>query len=285
MSAPRRYTKRPEFPNLEKYVWEGLNNPGRTISSIEKEEGKHLDNPMHEETRNAPIWHSKAELDRFVAGELNLNLEDYGSDKSSNRLYKYIAKEVANLRRAGVLVDWRTIESRDTGMGVWRLDKTKLDNFVLRRAKKEIKNKNYHSAGSACVVYVRQKQVAFRAELLLEYGKCALCKFRIPEYMIGAHIVPYSVMREQEPHNAMNPKNGLLLCRFCDVAFENGSITIDADFGITISEHLSESKEPIVKTWLEPILPELHIKAGARYPPDPRYLEWKKKLLSKNGQV
>ncbi len=277
---PHKYTKHPEFTGLERFVWEGLNEIGMSISKIENyEKRKILDNPKHKELKDNPIWHTKPWLDEFVAMKLNLKLEDYGSDKEKNELYKAIANVVGELRRKDVLIDWRVIKKSNTGMGIWRLDKTKLDKFVYSKVSQEIKEKNFHSKGEMSMVYVRQKQNAFREELFKEYSKCAFCGFKIPEYMIGAHIVPYSTMRIEEAENAMNPSNGLLLCRFCDVAFEKGSIMLESDLGITVSEYLRDQRERIVKSWLEHIPEELKIKETARYPPEPKYLKWKKRLL------
>ena len=285
MSRPHRYTVNPEFTNLEKFVWEGLNSTGRTVHQIRPGEDQAAGaTPDHKRSMNRPVWHSKSELDEFVSRGLGLKLDDYGTDKSRNALYKAIANEIARLRRAGVLVDLRKVKPSKTGMGIWRLDRTRLERLVYSRAKREIKDRDYSSTGTSCVIFVRQKQNAFRNELLAEYCKrCALCGFKIPEYMIGAHIVPYSVMREEDPRNAMNPANGLLLCRFCDVAFEKGSITVGADLGITVSGYLRDRRDDVVRSWLAPIPAELRIRRDAQYPPDPRYLQWKTDLLAGAG--
>ena len=280
MSKPRKHVANPEFGGLEEFVWEGLNHIGKSIRQIEEDETRSImSSPAHEKTKDKPIWHSKAEIDEFVARSLNLKIKDYGADLGRNQLYKAIANEIGRLRRAGVIVDWIQIKKRNTGMGVWRLDKTKLDEFVYRKVRREIKSRNFHSRGDMCMVVVRQKQEAFRKELFSEYGKCALCGFKIPEYMIGAHIVPYAIMRVEDPGHAMDPSNGLLLCRFCDVAFDNGSITIEGDMGIEISDRLRDQRSPIVRSWLKPIPGELHVRPDAKYPPNPIYLRWKIDLL------
>ena len=277
----RRHSKHPEFVNLEKIVWEGLNNIGRTIPQIEKQEDKTIKiNPKQKSSINDPIWHTKPELDQYVAKELGLVLKDYGDNTKTNALYNAVVSEVRRLRKCNILIDWHLTESKKRGMGLWRLDKTKLEKFVHRRADQEMRESNFYSDGKTSMIFVRQKQVAFRKKLLGEYGKCALCGFKLPDYMIGAHIVPYSVMRREDAANAMNPANGLLLCRLCDVAFEKGSITLESDLGITISDYLADQRSPAVRSWLGPIPAELRIKADAKYPPDPIYLKWKKKLLA-----
>ncbi len=282
MLKPHKYSKHPEFTNLEKFVWQGLNDIGRTMSNIKKQEDKTLDDNFKDNASiNEPIWHTKSELDKYVAQRLGLKLETYGKDKSKNDLYKAIANAIGTLRKSNILIDGSRNKTRDTGRGLWRLDKTKLEGFESNNATREMKNKDYYSYGTVSPVYQRHKQNAFRKILFKEYCQCAFCRFAIPDYMIGAHIVPYMVMQKEDAANAMNPVNGLLLCRFCDVAFERGSITLEHDYEITISEYLHKQKNSIVKSWIKSIPDELEIKKDADYPPDPKYLKWKKKLLKK----
>ena len=280
MSKSSRRITNPEFEGLEKFVWEGLNTVGRTIPQIRDDEGRSIKgDPAHGESKDKPIWHSKRELDEFVARALGRKLDGYPEGTRNNRFYEKVTNEIGRLRNDKVIIDWKYDKNKQKGMGIWRLDKTKLARFAYECAKSEMQSKNFHSNDQAHTVYVRAKQDAFRDELLVEYGRCALCGFRIPTYMIGAHIVPYSVMREEDPKNAMNPANGLLLCRLCDVAFEGGSIAVETDLGITISECLRESREDVVRSWIDPIPTELRIRKDARYPPDPRYLKWKRDLI------
>ena len=292
MSKPHRYIKHPEFTNLDKFVWEYLNTIGRSIPQVQKNTSRDKivkGDPACIKLKNKPVWHNKEELDEFVARSLNIKLNDYypivngkrDTNKGKNALYKAVANEVGKLRRDKILIDWKRSKIRNTGMGIWKLNKVKLEEYATKKGRREIKQKDYHSAGSEMTVYVRGKQDAFKRALLQEYGKCALCKFKIHEYMIGAHIVPHNVMLEQEPENAMNPTNGLLLCRFCDVAFEGGSITIDKNLGIDISDQLQDRNEEVVKAWLEPIPTELYIRKDAKYPPASKYLKWKKDLVTK----
>ena len=275
-----KYSVNPEFANLDKFVWEGLNNIGRSISQIEDDENRVIkDNPKHKNSKGKQIWHTKSEIDRYVEQATNLNLKDYGSNMSKNALYKAIANAVGDLRRDKILIDWKRDSTRNTGMGVWRLDKTKLENYVYGKVEEEMKERNFHSNGSECMIFVRQKQEVFRSMLFEQYKKCAFCMFKIPDYMIGAHIVPYSIMRREEPANAMNPSNGLLLCRLCDVAFENGAIRVEKDRGIRIIDELQDDRSSMIQSWVNSIPTELYVRKQARYPPEPRYLEWKNNLL------
>ena len=279
------HSKHPEFEHLEKYVWEGLCRRGRTMMRIVTEEKFQPDNPIHKKTKNMPIWHTKTEIDEFVARKLKLNLDDYGLDKSINPLYKTIAGEIRKLRLDGVLIDWRKIKgvgnSGDRGVGVWRLDRIQLNKYAFDHAQQEIKNNNFYCRGSMSLVHVRAKQSAFRNVLFDEYQKCVFCGFSLFDYMIGAHIVPYNEMRKNEPENAMNPSDGLLLCRLCDIGFERGAIRVQKDLGIEISDELCFNQTPVIKSWIGHITSEIKLREDMNYPPNPRYFEWKLKLLAK----
>ena len=274
-----------DHSSLRTHVWECLNEIGRTIPDIQNTEKKKIkgsDGSL--EYQDRCIWHTKSDLDKYVANKLGIDMELYGSDKSKNPFYKATVNEISNLRKKGVLIDWARTRTRDMGVGIWRLDKCKLDEFAYQRAEDEIKQGDFSSAGDLRTVYVRQKQNVFRHILLEDYQKCALCGFRIPDFMIGAHIVPYSTMRTNDPRNSMNPRNGMLFCRLCDVAFEKGCIRIDGDLGVGVSELLSKEDNSPVRSWLKTIPSRLQLRNGMRYPPDAKYLEWKIDLLKDNCQ-
>lgn len=277
-----QYRKNPEFNGLEAFVWEYLNQIGMTIPQIEKSENrKYAGDRGQQESKDEPIWHNKAGLDDFVARSLNLRLDDYGRDKSTNPLYKAIANEISGLRKDRILIDWQKVKRRSTGMGVWRLDKKEILGFAHKRVKEEMENRNYYSSGTQQMIFVRQKQNVFREELLNEYSRCVFCGFRLPRYLVGAHIVPYNIMRVKDAENSMNPTNGLLLCKMCDTAFEYGSITVEEDLGIEVSEHLKEEPSVQAKSWVNLIDSEIRLGKDPAYPPAPKYLKWKKKLVQK----
>ena len=213
-----------------------------------------------------------------MAQRLGINMDDYGKDKSANSFYKEVALVIRGLRTKKVLNDWNTTTD-GRGIGIWHLDKSRLDQVVGYRVRKEMREENFYCAGRTATVYVRQKQGAFKQLLEREYGRCAFCGFDILDYTIGAHIIPYRTMREKDPHNAMNPANGLLLCRLCDYAFEYGSIRVKKDYGIEVSDRLRDHREPVVKSWIGHVSPELLLGENMRYRPDPNYLEIKLEII------
>lgn len=279
LALTHNYKKHPEFNGLEAYVWEYLNQMGMSIPEIEAQHGKeYAGEPNQQQSKDEPIWHSKPGLDDFVARSLNLKLSDYGMDKSRNDLYKAIANAISVLRRDKILIDWERIKSRKTGVGVWRLDKTRIGEYVLGHAKAGMKNR-YYSAAMPHTILVRQRQDIFRSDLLEEYCRCVFCGFKLDQYLIGAHIVPYSIMRKAEPNNSMNPENGLLLCKMCDIAFEHGDIMVEKDLGIVVSACLKDQRDGPIKSWTSLIGTEICLGRNPRFPPRPRYLEWKKRLV------
>jgi len=144
----------------------------------------------------------------------------------------------------------------------------------------EIDQGDYSAQGSESTVYVRAKQGRFKELLLQEYkGKCAFCEFDEPEYLIGAHIVPYNVMRKEDPQNAMNPSDGILLCKLCDIAFERGDISLQENLQIIVSEKLKNSKNNTVKSWLSEIHNIIPINSESKFKPHLKFIQRKLELV------
>ena len=105
-------------------------------------------------------------------------------------------------------------------------------------------------------------------------------------YCHGAHIVPKNVMDEWDPKNAMNPKDGLLLCRYCDTAFENGDITVDEKYRVRISsvlEQQSGGNKPL-KSWLARVRKKIRVNKKSRFKPATKYLKKKLELVNESRQ-
>lgn len=273
----QRYVKHPEFNGLGEIVWKYLNSEGRIASEIMRSHNQKL-NPTNNDHLKQPVWHTKTELDKFVEKNLHLRLSDYGKDLSRNPLYKAIAGEIRYFRKKGIIVDLYQTES-NFNKGIWRL----ADNSAVKSlVSDEMAARNFHSSGELTTVFVREKQREFKKILFNQYHVCLFCKFNLEKWMRGAHIVPYNWMRKHDPHNSMNPENGLLLCSACDVAFEHGYILVEKDYGITITEHLQESRNTAVRSWLENIQTEMCIDKDILYRPNVEYLKRKKILVTTN---
>ena len=72
-------------------------------------------------------------------------------------------------------------------------------------------------------------QAYFRQRLIRAYhGQCALCDTRLLPMLVGSHIIPWAIDRE----NRLNPQNGILLCKTHDTVFELGVLCIELDFTV-----------------------------------------------------
>ena len=166
----------------------------------------------------------------------------------------------------------------------------KVDDVSLQvlypNAAQQIEKKDYSSRGKRTTSRAREKTGYFKEQLEIQYdGKCAMCAFSSKGYMIGAHIVPFSKMNKwgRESKNAMNPADGLLLCRYCDVAFERGHITVDEKYRIIISQELEEKKRKNrpIKRWLDCMRKKIYVKSKSLHKPGRKYLKKKLELVGK----
>ena len=157
---------------------------------------------------------------------------------------------------------------------------SQVENLSSSYAGDEISHGDFSAQGSESTVYVRAKQGKFKEILLQEYdNKCAFCEFNEPEYLIGAHIVPYSVMRKEDPKNAMNPSDGILLCRLCDKAFEDGHLQLKENYEIIVTEKLRKSENTTVNSWLSKINSKIPIKSNSKFTPDKEFIQKKLKSI------
>jgi len=158
---------------------------------------------------------------------------------------------------------------------------SQVESLASTYANDEISHGDYSDHGSKSTVYSRAKQGIFKEHLMREYdGKCAFCELDVPEYLIGAHIVPHNTMRKEDPQNVMNPTDGILLCRLCDIAFEKGNIQLRDNFEIIIDQELNNSKNSTVQSWLSKINSKIPTKSGSKFPPSLVYIRRKLELVS-----
>ncbi len=272
----RRYKKHPEFQGIGEAVIEYLNQRGGTISDSTKADSKNRD------FLSKPVWHNKTDLDKFVVKKLNLQFDNYyykqSNDKHGNSLYNATVSVIKDLRMSGAIVDLKS-DVPNTAKGIWRLNDISTMPLEEEIAKKEMDMNNFHCSGELTTIFARRKQGIFKKILQKQYGYCLFCGFDLKQWMVGAHIVPYSIMRTKDAINSMNPVNGLLLCKMCDVAFEHGYIMVEKDYGIIITDYLQEQRKPVLKSWLDNIEPEMSVGEDTTYKPSTKYLEWKKELV------
>ena len=113
-------------------------------------------------------------------------------------------------------------------------------------------------------------QDRFRKLLLNVYGRrCALCDTRYPNLLVASHIIPWA----QDSKNRLNPRNGILLCRLHDAAYEYDLVRIRAD-GTVLLADLRSSVGTDLRVYLKRTRDRLPmVPASCR--PDPAFLQWR----------
>lgn len=161
-----------------------------------------------------------------------------------------------------------------------------LDDLASSYIKDKVKRNDFSSNGSLKTVQGRALTKFFKDQLLIQYeGKCTFCELNIESLLTGAHIVPYAIMKKNDPTNAMNPSNGLLLCKLCDKAFEDGDIKVTNEFNIFPSDKLKSASNPVVRNWISHISQKIEIKNNTKYKPDSKYFIHKLKILAKKNNI
>lgn len=90
-----------------------------------------------------------------------------------------------------------------------------------------------------------------------------------PRLLLASHIVPWRA----EKANRLNPANGLCLSALHDRAFDQGLITLEDDFTITLSEQLRQRDEPFVREVLRPLAGR-QIELPERFLPSVEFVAW-----------
>lgn len=83
------------------------------------------------------------------------------------------------------------------------------------------------------IAKVRVNQHLFRSIILSSYREeCAICALPVLGLLVASHIVPWAL----DPHNRMNPRNGLCMCALHDRAYETGILLIDERFVVSVGD-------------------------------------------------
>lgn len=86
---------------------------------------------------------------------------------------------------------------------------------------------------------IRLGQYFFRLSVLNAYGNsCCITGIQCPGLLIASHIKPWSVSDSKTERT--NPRNGLCLNSLHDKAFDKGLITIDKNYRVIFSPHLTD---------------------------------------------
>jgi HNH endonuclease len=98
---------------------------------------------------------------------------------------------------------------------------------------KQIDEKNYSVSDTFATAKTRgSAQRAFAERVKRNYGgRCAVTNIATRDFLVAAHIVPWS----EDHHIRLDPANGICLSLLMDRAFENGFLIIEDDCRITIN--------------------------------------------------
>ena len=88
-----------------------------------------------------------------------------------------------------------------------------------------------------------------------------------------------NVNYSQIEKNAMNPSDGILLCRLCDKAFEDGHLQLKENYEIIVTEKLRKSENTTVNSWLSKINSKIPIKSNSKFTPDKEFIQKKLKSI------
>lgn len=155
------------------------------------------------------------QLENYLINKVNY-------DKNKINSFNHIAEDLASLKIEKLLNETDKLKYHS---------KYEQDRFVQQKTK--IRNKNI--------------QKAFKDSLLAHNKhKCPICDFEYEDFLIAAHIKPYSIC--DDTYDAINDNNGFLLCPNHDKLFESVNneilMTIEADTGkIILSDKVKNSKD------------------------------------------
>jgi hypothetical protein len=114
-------------------------------------------------------------------------------------------------------------------------------------------------------------QAFFRNAVLSAYGfKCCISKTSIPLLLVASHIVPW----RSDPHNRLNPRNGLCLSAIHDCAFDQGLITVTDEYRLRLSfKLLTMRSEPLISSAFVNF-DGMRISLPEKFLPDGTFLEY-----------
>lgn len=121
------------------------------------------------------------------------------------------------------------------------------------------------------IVRTRVNQTFFRKTILAAYNAtCCITGLSIPELLNASHIVPWAA----DPHNRVNPRNGLCLNAIHDRAFDRGLLTITSDFKVRFASSLRAAERDEAAGHLLLKYEGTKIRLPDKFAPDPHFIEY-----------
>ena len=86
-----------------------LSQQGKTMKQIERQRGReYAGDKTQMGHKNRQVWHTKANLDEFVATKLKLHPSFWGSDKTTSDFLTATTREIIKMRKKGIILDWNS---------------------------------------------------------------------------------------------------------------------------------------------------------------------------------
>lgn len=247
----------------------------------------------------AKLW-THAEIEQAIALYINIPFgkidrrtpQIINLAKTLNRTPSSISLKLSNLASLDETLDRKGMANAS------KLDKAVWDSFfqkllevgenldqededLAKLAFQETKQANYITESNIGIDILtistkRQGQQKFRDMILANYdNKCAASEIAQTELLTAGHISPWS----KDPTNRLNPRNGILLNKLHDKAFEDGLISFEEKGKILYSEKL----ETITKEKLINLNPNGYLSMPVKFKPDPELLRNHREFHSQNG--
>jgi hypothetical protein len=163
-----------------------------------------------------------------------------------------------------------------TAQGDAAAEAAELDSNEVEAFRKQIEERNYSVADSTATMKTRgSAQRAFANAVKSNYGhKCAITGMESKDFLVAAHIVPWS----EDQSVRLDPSNGICLSLLIDRAFEKGHLLIEDDLSIRIN-WLKVGSDGVLRRQLEPYDGQklMQPKAGAAHP---AYLQRRRALVA-----
>ncbi len=105
---------------ISKFILIALSQNGKTIKMLEAQGRRYEGDESQKKYYEKPVWHSKKDLDEFVARKLKLGSSVWGPERTSNDFITFTALEIAKFRKKDIVVDW----NKSKHFSIVRLAKT-----------------------------------------------------------------------------------------------------------------------------------------------------------------
>lgn len=142
--------------------------------------------------------------------------------------------------------------------------------------REQVKDKNYEVADTHITAKTRgSAQKVFAEAVKKNYGlKCAITGIETRDFLVAAHIVPWSI----DQSIRLDPSNGICLSLLVDRAFEEGHLVVEDDLTIIVNRERVGQDTALLSQLV--LYDGQRLSAPVREAPNPMYLQRRRALVS-----